>query len=54
MYRKLERLVTGSLTTERRTPVVPRVGPEPPSWWIDDEEAAMSSMLAAAQLGVAQ
>jgi hypothetical protein len=50
-HRKLERQVTGALASERKAPLVPRLGPEPPSWWISDEEASASTMLAIAQMG---
>jgi len=45
--------LTGAAATLRTAPAVstPRVGPEPPSWWISDEEATASNMAAMAMLG---
>lgn len=50
-YGKLTAELTGSASRLRRTPQVPRVGPEPPSWWIDDLEATESNFAAMAALG---
>jgi hypothetical protein len=53
--RQLERQLTGSMTTRRTAPVraaQPGVRmPDPPSWWIDDEDASASSQMAMTQLG---
>jgi len=42
------------MTHFRKTPSAPRIGPRPPSWWIDDDEASESSMAATKQMDVTQ
>jgi len=47
----LNRTFTGAMTHYRKTPEKPRVGPRPPTWWIDDDDASQSSMTATKQMG---